>query len=209
MRVILNGYDWDADTVTATVPLSEAFTISHLGVITPSRNNTALWQALQELKDEIDDFGEALKINLIGQIDQTVIDDLVRFRLDGNAQITPYVPHDQVLQTEQSSQILLLLVNNTPNAKGILTGKLFEYIATGRPILCIGPEDGDAARVINEANAGTTIGFDDKDKMKDALKSLYQKYLNHDLPNSPNADIDRYSRRSLAREYAKIINSLK
>ena len=67
-----------------------------------------------------------------------------------NTEIIPYVPHDQVFQLQQSSQLLLLLINNTPNAKGILTGKLFEYLASGRPVWAIGLSfDRDTRRLVD------------------------------------------------------------
>ena len=206
VRVIPNGYDWDWETQVQDIALSEKFTITHLGVITPSRNAPTLWKALQELKTEIEEFDKNLTINLIGQVDQSVVGDIRKFGLTNNTQFIPHVPHDEVLRWQQSSQVLLLLVNNSPNAKGIITGKLFEYIASGRPILCIGPEDGDAAKIINEVKAGTTVGFEDKERMKEVLRNLYQRYLTKELTNNSLTNVQQYSRCALAGEYVKIIH---
>ena len=90
----------------------------------------------------------------------------------------------------------------------LLTGKLFEYLASGRPILCIGPEDGDAARILKETQAGVTVRFEDRERMKETVKGLYQKYLENGLPNNSNAEIERYSRRELTKQYAKILNQI-
>ena len=59
----------------------------------------------------------------------------------------------------QSASILYLPINNTPNAKSIQTGKLFEYLAAGRPILGTGPADGDAAQILKECQAGEMVGL--------------------------------------------------
>ncbi|MBR3492255.1 MAG: glycosyl transferase family 1, partial [Bacteroidales bacterium] len=91
-------------------------------------------------------------------------------------------------------------------AKGLLTGKLFEYMASGRPILCIGPEDGDAARILRETGAGQTISFEGKEKMKEALKNLYQRYLNHTLPNNTNTAVEQFSRKNMSEKYAMLLN---
>jgi hypothetical protein len=163
---------------------------------------------LHELKNEIEGFGKAFKINLIGQVDQSVISDLETYGLKDNVQLIPHIPHDQVLQWQQSSQVLLLLVNNTPNAKGILTGKLFEYLASGRPILCIGPKDGDAAHVISDVGAGCTVGFDEKEKIKENVKTYYLRYLENNLPISIKPKAQNYCRRSLTKKYANILNNL-
>ena len=206
VRVIPNGYDWDLEAQSQNITLSEKFTITHLGVITPSRNAPTLWQALQELKAEIEGFDRDLSINLIGQVDQSVVRDMEKYGLTNNTQLIPHVPHDEVLRWQKSSQMLLLLVNNTPNAKGILTGKLFEYLASRRPILCIGPEDGDATHLIAETMTGITIGFEEKEKMKEAIKSLYQRYLKNDLPNNESTVLEQYSRKVLAEQFGRLLD---
>ena len=208
VRVVPNGYDWEVNATQKAVPLSQEFTLTHLGVVTPSRNAPQLWVALKELKEEDAEFGKKLKIKLVGQVDLSVTENLNAMGLRDNTEIIPYIPHNEIQQTQQSSQVLLLLVNNTPNAKGILTGKLFEYLASGRPILCIGPEDGDAARVIKETHSGITIDFGNKEKMKAVIKDLYQKYLDHDLPNNVSVEIERYSRKALAGIYGRLLNRI-
>ena len=209
VRVILNGYDWNIGTTQQAVPLSQEFTLTHLGVVAPTRNVPQLWEALKELKEEIAGFGEKLKIKLVGQVDQSVVQSLTANGLMDNAEITPYIPHDEVQQVQQSSQVLLLLINNAPNAKGILTGKLFEYLVSGRPILCIGPEDGDAARILKETQLGITIGFDNKDKMKEVILDYYNKYLENNLPSHDIKAIEKYSRKALAGEYAKLLDKIR
>ena len=206
VRVIQNGYDWDCDPNEERAPLSDEFTLTHLGVVAPSRNAPVLWQALKELKNEVDGFGKALKIKFVGQVDQSVIENLTSCGLMENTELITQVPHDEVKRLQEASQVLLLLVNNTPNAKGILTGKLYEYLASRRPILSIGPENGDAARLIQETHAGVTVGFEDKDKMKEVINKLYQSYLEEGLPNNPNDGLERYSRRTLAGKYATLLD---
>ena len=99
-------------------------------------------------------------------------------------------------------------MNNTPNAKGILTGKIFEYMASGRPILCIGPEDGDSARVLNETQTGITVDFNDKEKMKSIILDLMSKYQEDQLITKNNAAVEKYSRRNLAKEYVRLLNDI-
>jgi hypothetical protein len=96
--------------------------------------------------------------------------------------------------------LLLLLVNNTPNSKGILTGKLFEYLSVKTPILGIGPIDGDAAIVLNEAKAGIMFNYDDLSGIK---AYILDKCYNSD--NLQATDIDTYSRRELTNQLVKIM----
>ena len=206
--VVPNGYDWDLQAGSCTAPLTQGFTLTHIGIIGANRNKHQLWQALQELTADHEGLRKDLKIRLIGQVDQSVIRSIADNGLQDNTEIIPYLPHDEVLQLQQTSQILLLLINNTPSARGILTGKLFEYLASGRPILCIGPEDGDAARIITETGSGRTINFDDKEKIKAVIKEHYQNYLNGNLPSVENRAIESYSRKALAGEYVNLLKTL-
>ena len=207
VRTIYNGFDRDDDTQTP-VNLSEQFTITYLGVLSKIQNPSNLWQALAELIKEDSGFDKSLRINMIGQIDSTVVSSIDENGLTQHVAYSPYMPHDQVSAVHRSSTLLLLLLmpDSEPRAKGLLTGKLFEYMASGRPILCIGPEDGDAARILRETGAGQTISFEDKEKIKEALKNLYQRYLENTLEVNTNPKVENYSRQVMTQQYAALLN---
>ena len=207
VRTIYNGFDRDDDAQTP-VNLSEQFTITYLGVLSKIQNPSNLWQALAELIKEDSGFDKNLKINMIGQIDSAVVSSIDENGLTQHVAYSPYMPHDQVSAMHRSSTLLLLLLmpDSEPRAKGLLTGKLFEYMASGRPILCIGPEDGDAARILRETGAGQTISFEDKEKMKEALKNLYQRYLENTLEGNTNPKVENYSRQVMTQQYATLLN---
>lgn len=207
VRTIYNGFDRDDDAQTP-VDLSEQFTITYLGVLSKIQNPSNLWQAMAELIKEDSSFDKSLKINMIGQIDSAVASSIDENGLTRHVTYSPYMPHDQVSAVHRSSTLLLLLLmpDSEPRAKGLLTGKLFEYMASGRPILCIGPEDGDAARILRETSAGQTISFEDKEKMKEALKNLYQRYLENTLEGNTNPKVENYSRQVMTQQYAALLN---
>ena len=79
---------------------------------------------------------------------------------------------------------------------------------SGRPILCIGSKIGDAARIIKETHAGQTIGFEDKEKMKEALKDLYQRHLEGLLTDNTSSNIEQYSRKALTGKYAGLLDEV-
>ena len=207
--VIYNGFDRDDDT-QAPVKQNDKFSITYLGVLSKLQNPENLWQVLGELVKEDADFSKDLQINMIGQIDSSVASAIEEQGLSQHVTYSPYIPHDQVSAVHRSSTLLLLLLmpDSEPRAKGLLTGKLFEYLASGRPILCIGPEDGDAARILKETQAGVTVRFEDKERMKETVKNLYQQYLDHALSCHTNDSIEQYSRKVQTQGYVKILNQL-
>jgi glycosyltransferase involved in cell wall biosynthesis len=98
----------------------------------------------------------------------------------------------------------LLLVNNTNNAKGILTGKFFEYMASGTPVLAIGPEDGELATIINETHCGFISGFDNEAKLKAALLQLFQS---PEIKSNPQL-IQKFSRKALTGQLSAVLNAM-
>ena len=209
VRTIYNGFDRDDDT-QSPINLPDKFTITYLGVLSKIQNPNNLWQALGELVKENADFNKNLKVNMIGQIDSSVANAINENGLTQHVTYSPCIPHDQVSVAHRSSTLLLLLLmpDGEPRAKGLVTGKLFEYMASGRPILCIGPEDGDAARILKETRAGQTISFGDKEKMKAILQDLYQKYLDKDLQDNTSEEVEKYSRKAMTLLYSKLLNQL-
>ena len=198
VAVITNGYDF-FDISNENYQKTSILTMSHIGIIGANRNPEMFWEAISELDIP-------MKIRLIGQIDNSVIESIKRHNIENYVEIIPYIPHNQVIEEQQKSDVLLLFVNNTPNAKGILTGKLFEYIASGRPILSIGPENGDSARILNETQSGVTVDFNDKEKMKSVIRDLVKKYNDNQLITRHNEMVEKYSRRNLTKDFVKLLN---
>ena len=175
-------------------------------MIPASRNAENLWQALRELLDELDGFANDLELQLTGQVDVSVVESLNAHGLQLYVKLNPYMPYAEAAEAQRSAAVLLLLINNTPQAKGILSGKLFEYLAANRPILAVGPADGDVASILQETQAGHIAGFDDKNGMKTIVENYYKLFQNGQLLcHSDMEAIDRYSRRNLAGKYADIL----
>lgn len=206
---IYNGYDSDVNK-NETTELPKQFVITYLGVLSAIQNPENLWNAVSELVKEDKNLAKELKINMIGHIDNSVVEMIKAKGLSGYIRFTPYVPHSQVAQIHQSSTLLLLLLmpDSEPRAKGLLTGKIFEYLASGRPILCIGPEDGDATHILDETHAGVTVDFENKEKMKSAILNFWTKHKENQLVTRYNPAVEKYSRCNLAKEYVQLLNQL-
>lgn len=205
-KVITNGFDIEASQ-QIPVETDEKFTIAHIGSMAKSRNPENLWKALAELKSRTLEFSNDLEIKLIGSVDFSVTESIQSHGLSDNLTKIDYQPHDQIILYQRKARVLLLIINDTPNAKVILPGKFFEYMASGRPILCIGPMDGDAAKVINETGAGLVADVNSQEDILQKLTLMYQNYKQKIDVIAPSG-IARYSREELTRQLAEILNSL-
>ena len=205
IATVFNGFDGEIKKSSSS--LDSKFTCTHIGLMNADRNPKILWEVFAELCIELKGFKGDFQLKLIGKVDVTVLANIENFKLSNNVEIIDYVSHKEVLEFQQKSQVLLLLVNNVPSAKGIITGKIFEYLMAYRPILAIAPTDGDLAEILTTTKAGSTIGFDDKLQLKKSIVDLYSKYKKGDL-NIQSQNIEQFHRRELTKQVAEIITDV-
>lgn len=205
--VITNGYDEGDVQLTDKIERDKKFSIVHLGTLVETYKPLILWKALKELVSENKQFAKDLEIKLIGKADANVIKSIEENNLTKYLTLLDYIPHDQVTRMQKQSQVLLMKINETPSARGIITGKMFEYLASHRPILLIGPEDGDAAKIINEAGAGVVNNYTDVTALKSKILSFYNQYESGTLEVNPKG-IDKYSRKNLTGKLVEVLDRI-
>ena len=204
IHVITNGYDVDE---LESIALDTKFSIVHIGLMNTDRNPKSLWKILSEIALENKGFKNDLEIKLIGKVDASVLESFKKFNLTSNVNLIDYVPNKEVLKHQQSAQVLLLPVNNVPSSKGIITGKIFEYLVANRPILAIAPTDGDLADIINDTVSGKVIDFNDENQLKKTILEYYNLYKQNALIiNSKN--IEKYHRKELTKQLSNVIKQL-
>jgi glycosyltransferase involved in cell wall biosynthesis len=203
--VINNGYD-PLDYQFARPKQDDTFTISHFGAFNRDRNPASLWLAMKEISETDPEFKRLLRIQLIGQTDESIINDIKKNNLADNLTLIEHLPHREGLVQLSKSQVLLLPLNDAPNVKGILPGKMFEYMALRRPILALGPTDADYAAILRETNAGVPLDFDDIQGIKNTLQNYFQLFKENKLAVESNS-YEKYSRKNLAKQFMNLIQS--
>jgi glycosyltransferase involved in cell wall biosynthesis len=200
--VITNGYDTE---IKENSSLDEKFSIVHIGSINADRAHESFYQAIAELVEDQNAFKEHLSLKFVGKLDFVAKEYLEKYHLMPFAEIVQYLPYSQIGSLQQSARLLYLPINNTPNAKGILTGKFFEYMAAKRPILAQGPTDGDVAKILGETKAGTIYGFNDISGLKKEILAQFKSYLKNEK-YFESEKIEQYSRRNLSLKLKKLID---
>ncbi len=204
VAVVTNGFDED-DFLQNETLLDEHFSIVHIGTFFSRINPDRLWLALAELKDEKHPIISKLNIKLMGRIDPLIIKSIQESGLEKFLTVSQVQPHQEAIKQMRSAQVLLLCIFE--QTKFVLTGKLFEYLASKRPILCIGPVDGDAATVVKETGAGLSFSFANKTGIKQHLIDLYQKFENGELIRAQN-NSQKYSHQELVKEVVSQLNQI-
>lgn len=205
IETITNGFD--AEITNLKEGLDTKFTLTHIGLMNADRNPKILWSVLGELIKENKEFAVDFELKLIGKIDASVKDAIQKNNLNNNVKIINYVSHNEVIDFQKKSQVLLLIVNNVPSAKGIITGKIFEYLMAKRPILAIAPVDGDLAEILNNSKAGNVVSFEDAIALKKHILELYTQFKDGNLTVN-SIGVEQFHRRELTKKVSEIIYKL-
>ncbi|WP_396158190.1 glycosyltransferase family 4 protein [Flavobacterium sp.] len=202
IEVITNGYDIEK---VNKKPLDDKFTLAHIGSFLSERNPRIVWQALQELVTENENFKKDFQLKLIGAVSQEVLDTISEFKLTDYVLNLGYVSHQEALEHQRKSQVLLVIEINSNDTKSIIPGKLFEYMVSERPIIAIGPEGSDFAEIITVTNTGVFFTYDEKEKLKALLLEYYNLYSVQNLKVHA-VGLQQYSRQHLTEELSKLIS---
>ena len=199
---ITNGFDTVYD---ATVPLDTKFTLAHIGSLLEDRNPDILWQALSELKQEHIDFSQDLSIQLTGKVSTTVIQNIERYHLSQNLELPGYVSHQEAIRRQCSAQLLLLIEIDSYDTQAIIPGKLFEYLASKRPIIAIGPKDSDIIEILEQAKSGSYFSYGNKVQLKNTILEFYNRYKTGGISQN-TSDLTAFTRKELTRQLSEILH---
>ncbi len=207
---ITNGYDEDDFTKTAsTIPDGQEFILTYTGIFNKEQNPQKFFNAVYDVIQKRDDFKEHFKLRIIGQLDNPGdFENMIYFKklgLDKYSELVPYLPHKQVIYEMGRSTVLLLLVGEYPHNEGILTGKIFEYIRSGKPVLAVVPPNGLAADVIKSTHSGLVVSNSSVDEISNGILKLYDLFIGQKLEGSfKRVGIEKYNRVNLAGELSEV-----
>lgn len=154
--VVHNGFDPE-DFKGISSPRPDILTISYIGTLSDAYPVTGLLEALKIFTERGRDF----RLRFVGTVTDRQA-SFIRTSLGAErTEFNQYVSHKEAVQYMLSSSILLLIIPDHPGNKCIITGKLFEYLSAGKPVLCLGPTDGDAAEILRETGHGATFLYND------------------------------------------------
>jgi glycosyltransferase involved in cell wall biosynthesis len=200
---ILNGADFD-DFAGLEYRRGDRFRITHTGSFFGKRNPRPFLQALA------DSGLDNVVVRFVGDFRSSDRDWAAELDLGDRLELHPYVPRRRSLALQRDSDALLLLIPEAGGrGRGVLSGKVFEYLAAERPILAAVPPDGAAAALIEETRAGVVAPPDDVDALGAALRSLYDAWAAGTLDGGPlsPADRERLGRGARVEELADLLRS--
>ena len=206
VRMLTNGFD-EADFHRISYKKTEKFIIRHVGIVNEKCDPRPFMNALKKKIAQDASFASDLQIEFIGQVHpefmRYVSNDAV---LEKVTAFKGSVPHDELIDQYGSSSLLLLILTGYKDAEGFLPGKLFEYAATGLPVLGVGPVEGDAGQLMRETGAGVMIDSADEKGIIRAVDDIYHRWQEHPAPEPNHKAVQRFSRRHLTGQLADILS---
>jgi len=203
VRTIANGCDFD-DFAGLEYRPAERFRITHTGSFFGKRDPRPFLQAFH-------DSGLDAVARFVGDFRSSDREWAESLRLGDRLQLVDYAPRADSLRLQRDSEALLLLVPDADGrGRGVLSGKVFEYLAAGRPILAVVPPDGAAADLIRDTGSGVVVAPDDVDGIREALVELHGRFVNGGIPSVELAkrDEERLSRRARVEEMAGLLRAV-
>ena len=179
--------------------MPDRFTITYTGTLSPAYPVHGFIDAVRNIRIN----GKPPVLRFVGSVPDEVRILFTAGEEDINTEFISYCEHPDAIRHMMNSSMLLLIIPDHKSNRSILTGKIFEYLATEKPILFLGPSDGDAARLLSLCGYQGIFGYDEVQKIRDFILRVAEgktvKRSGHHL---------EYSRRALAVKLGEILNRL-
>lgn len=201
VTTIANGSDFDDFAGLDYQPSPDRFRITHAGSFFGKRDPRPFLTALSRV--------DGVVARFVGDFRSS--DREWAAGIADRIELIPYAPHRKALELQRNSEALLLLIPDAGGrGRGVLSGKVFEYLAAGRPILAVVPTDGAAADLLRESGAAVVVGPDDIDGMERELTAMRDSFRQGTLEGIALSDgwQRKVSRRTRVEEFAAVLRSL-
>jgi glycosyltransferase involved in cell wall biosynthesis len=201
---IANGCDFD-DFAGLEHTRSDRFRLTHAGSFFGKRDPRPFLRALAA--SGLDD----VTVRFVGDFRPGDREFMESLGLAERVELIDYVPRRESLRLQRDSDALLLLIPEAGGrGRGVLSGKVFEYLAAERPVLAVVPPDGAAAQLVRDTGAGVVAAPEDVDAIRDALVALHARWRAGELEGTPLSPEwrEKLSRAARVEELAALLESI-
>ena len=205
VAMITNGFD--EEDFTAPAEPDGFFNITHTGLFAKDGNPIILWKVLGAMAAADPEFRANLRLRLAGKTDPEVLQAISEAGIKDNVVNLGYCVHADAVREQKSATVLILPLRHDPDYRIILPGKLFEYLASRRPMLGIGQSDGAMARVVSDCAAGVVCEWEDEEGMRRFLSDAWEAFKAGGVKPTLG-DVSAFTRRATAHSLAGLLEKV-
>jgi glycosyltransferase involved in cell wall biosynthesis len=198
------------DSRTGVEPC-KPFIIRHVGSITETCLPENLLKAVKTLTHI------PVRLEFVGMVHARLHALIREYGLIEIATVHPYVPHKEATMLMCQSDLNVVVVHQSEDSRILVPGKLYDYLYAGRPVMVIGPPDGDTAQIVRSCNIGKAFDYDDSAGPAEWISRLAgpADSSGSDAPSGTsgqlfqpnNYEISRFARPELTRRLVELITS--
>ncbi|UPT66824.1 MAG: hypothetical protein M0D57_20725 [Sphingobacteriales bacterium JAD_PAG50586_3] len=207
VNVLYNGYDSDKMAGLPAYQQSKKFIISFIGILSDSQPINAFVDGLKMFFKEVPDALANVEFHSAGEMSTGIEQNLLEVLPQGQIIRLGYLAHQQALVQMSASDLLFNSLAETPDSKLLISGKLMEYLASGRPVLCLGDTGGDAANLLNKFERSAIFSRTEAEKIAAFIKDIYLLWQKNENGSITRPGIEEYSRRAVTRKLAQLIKN--
>ena len=182
----------------------DKFVLSYIGVLEQLRNPEILWKVLDDLINENPEFRKDFELKFVGRIDDKISEKIERLELKNAVRNLGYLSHQEANTEMNDSNILLITNFPDENSKGIIPGKIFEYLATGKQMISFGPKESDVKRILDETASGKHFSYDDYEAVKKFIVEKFNEWKRGEVSSSVT-NIEQFSRKNLTKKLVEVL----
>ena len=205
VRLMTNGFD--PEDYRQDFDCDENFNITLTGLFASDGNPKVLWQVLSEKCKDDEMFRKSLRIRLVGKTDQAILESIQAAGLKENLHYLGYQPHEVAVREQRNASFLLLCLRQEPEYASAVPGKIFEYLASRRPILGIGQTDSMMAKIIQDTSSGVAYDWEDRKSIKSWVDFCWNEFKNDELLDN-TSDISKYNRRTITKQLVSYLEEM-
>lgn len=208
IELIYNGFDEDDFDFEPMGKLKNKFRVCFFGNLLPNQDIDGLWKGIKKALDERNELAAIFELIFVGNVHEEILVKLQK-RMPGIIiEKRPYMPHSEAVKMMSAVDVLLFIIPDAEDNELILTGKLFEYLASGSEILAVGPVNGNAAEVLDKTGRGKMLGYEDEEGIRNELEGMFERHVNH--TNGTTYEPDEatlfYSRKTQTRRLSEVFS---
>lgn len=209
---ITNGYDTDifGPLLNKTRKTNQYLNFVYTGRLFKNRRGYAFAEAIGQLCQETPELKNKIRVHIIGgvalEIQNRYNELLTQYDINELYNFTGDISYQEAMETQINADYLLLIVDTGATSDGVIPGKLFEYIATRRPIFAL-TDPGATQEIIEKSHAGIVVPAESVIECKNKLKSL----LNGSVPEKLDLDenyLAQFDRVQLTKRLAALFDNL-